>query len=246
MPTDALFRSNAYLHSCEARIVQSNEAGVILDRTVFYPHGGGQLGDTGTMTLADGVRLVIADARKPAGADAHPDDVVHILSPGQEAAFAHLRVGERVTLDIDWARRHRLMRFHTAAHLMCGVLPYAVDGCSITPDYARLDFVTSESLSRADIDEALAELVSAAKPVRCDVVTDAELRANPEWVRTMSVMPPTGYGTVRVVNIEGVDLQPCGGTHVANTAEVGAVCVQKMEKKSSRTRRIVIGFKAGA
>lgn len=245
MPTEALFRTNAYLRSCEARVVQIGEAGVMLDRTVFYPHGGGQLGDTGTMTLADGMRLRIADARKPAHANAHPDDVGHIPAPGQEAVLARLAVGDLVTLDIDWERRYRLMRFHTAAHLMCGVLPYAVDGCSITSDYARLDFVTGEPLSRADIDKALDELVSAAKPVRCDVVTDAELRANPEWVRTMNVMPPTGHGTVRVVNIEGVDRQPCGGTHVANTAEVGAVCVLKMEKKSSRTRRVVIGFKEG-
>ncbi|MDN7856407.1 alanyl-tRNA editing protein [Burkholderia cepacia] len=245
MPTEALFRTNAYLRSCEARIVQIGEAGVILDRTVFYPHGGGQLGDTGTMTLADGMRLTIADARKPAQANAHPDDVVHIPVSGQEAVLARLAPGDMVTLDIDWERRYRLMRFHTAAHLMCGVLPYAVDGCSITSDYARLDFVTSDPLSRTDIDRALDELVSAAKSVRSDVVTDAELRANPEWVRTVSVMPPAGHGTVRVVTIDGIDLQPCGGTHVANTAEVGAVCVQKMEKKSSRTRRVVIGFKEG-
>lgn len=245
MATEALFRTHSYLRSCEAQIIQIDEAGVTLDRTVFYPHGGGQLGDCGTLMLADGTRLTIADARKSAQPNAHPDDVVHIPAPGQDAVLARLAPGDRVVLEIDWERRYRLMRFHTAAHLMCGVLPYAVDGCSITSDYARLDFVTSDPLSREGIDRALDELVSSARPVRCDVVTDAELRANPEWVRTMSVMPPTGHGTVRVVTIEGVDLQPCGGTHVANTAEVGAVCVQKMEKKSSRTRRVVIGFKEG-
>lgn len=243
MATEALFRTHTYLRSCEARIIQIDGAGVMLDRTVFYPHGGGQLGDSGTLMLADGTRLAIADARKSAQPNAHPDDVVHIPASGQEAVLARLALGDVVKLDIDWERRYRLMRFHTAAHLMCGVLPYPVDGCSITSGYARLDFVTSDPLSRVDIDQALEALVSAAKPVRCDVVTDAQLRANPELVRTMSVMPPTGYGTVRIVTIEGIDLQPCGGTHVANTAEVGAVCVHKMEKKSSRTRRVVIGFK---
>jgi len=242
MPTDALFRRDAYLRSCEARITHIDESGVMLDRTVFYPLGGGQAGDAGWLTLGDGTRLMIADTRKAKFEGATPDDAVHVLADGQGEILASLQVGQTLQAAIDWERRFRHMRFHTASHLMCAVLPHPVDGCSITPDYARLDFVTNDPLSREEIDAGLAALVAAATPVVIGSISDEELAARLELVRTMSVKPPIGLGSVRLVHIEGVDLQPCGGTHVANTSEVGELRVTKIEKKTARTRRVVLGF----
>ncbi|WP_152223778.1 alanyl-tRNA editing protein [Pseudomonas sp. SCB32] len=239
MSTQALFRRDTYLTHCEAHIRQVTETGVLLDRTVFYPLGGGQAGDSGWLSLADGTRLRITDARKAPIEGAGPDDVLHLIAEDQLAA-ADLQVGQPVQVEIDWERRHRHMRLHTASHLMCAILPYPVDGCSITSDYARLDFVTTEPLSREEIDVRLAEFVAQAAAVNIDSISDEELAANPELVRTMSVKPPMGFGQVRLVRIEGIDLQPCGGTHVANTAEIGGVRVSKMEKKTARTRRVVL------
>ncbi|MBE0632423.1 MAG: alanyl-tRNA editing protein, partial [Burkholderia vietnamiensis] len=166
----------------------------------------------------------------------------HVPAPGQEARIAALRPGARVVADIDWARRYRHMRLHTAAHLMCAVLPYPVDGCSVTADYVRLDFATSDAIERADVEQRLAALVHGAHAVTTEWITDAEMAERPELVRTMSVKPPMGLGRVRLLRIEGVDLQPCGGTHVRNTAEIGALRVTKLEKKSARTRRVVLAF----
>ncbi len=240
MATDALFRRDSYLQSCEARITRIDETGVILDRTVFYPLGGGQAGDTGVLMLADGARLSIADARKAKFDGVSPDDVLHIPAEGQAEILSQLRPGQGVVAVIDWDRRFRHMRFHTASHLMCAVLPYPVDGCSITPDYARLDFVTVDPLVREEIDAGLAALVAAAKPVVIDCISDEEMLVRPELVRTMSVKPPLGLGSARLVRIEGVDVQPCGGTHVANTSEIGELRIKKIEKKTARTRRVVL------
>lgn len=165
MTTHALFREDAYLTRCEASITALREDGIVLDRTVFYPLGGGQAGDTGSLVLADGTRIAIADTRKARFEGATPDDAAHVAAPGQEAALARLREGEPVVAEIDWARRHRHMRLHTASHLMCAVLPYPVDGCSITADYARLDFATVEPIEREFVDARLAELVGAGHPV---------------------------------------------------------------------------------
>ncbi|WP_186113889.1 alanyl-tRNA editing protein [Burkholderia gladioli] len=242
MPTSALFRDDPYLRQCTTRVTHIDESGLTLEHTVFYPHGGGQLGDTGVITLGDGSRLAIADARKSQLPGATPDDVLHVPAPDQLAVLSKLAVGDEVAIEIDWARRNRMMRLHTASHLMCGALPYPVDGCSITPDYARLDFVTSEPLARDEIDATLAKWVEAARAVTIEQISDEALQANPDLVRTMSVKPPSGFGTVRLVRIDGIDLQPCGGTHVANTAEIGPIHVTKMEKKTARTRRVVLGF----
>jgi misacylated tRNA(Ala) deacylase len=144
--------------------------------------------------------------------------------------------------EIDWERRYRHMKLHTASHLMCAVLPYPVDGCSITVDYARLDFATTEPIERELVETRLASLVSGEHAVATEWITDDEMAARPELVRTMSVKPPMGLGRVRLLRIEDVDLQPCGGTHVRNTAEVGALRVAKLEKKSARTRRLVLEF----
>ncbi|HDR9061105.1 alanyl-tRNA editing protein [Burkholderia vietnamiensis] len=242
MTTHALFREDAYLTRCEAVVAAVGDDGIRLDRTVFYPLGGGQAGDAGTLTLPDGGTIAIADTHKARFDGATPDDAVHVPAPSQEARIAALRPGARVVADIDWARRYRHMRLHTAAHLMCAVLPYPVDGCSVTADYVRLDFATSDAIERADVEQRLAALVHGAHAVTTEWITDAEMAERPELVRTMSVKPPMGLGRVRLLRIEGVDLQPCGGTHVRNTAEIGALRVTKLEKKSARTRRVVLAF----
>ena len=233
-----LFRDDAALDECSATFTAVGDAGVQLDRTVFYPHGGGQAGDRGTLELADGSRLAIADTRK-GGA---PGEIVHVPAAGQEALLARLAPGQAVRARIDRARRQRHMRFHTATHLLCALVPHPVDGCSITADYARLDFHMNEPLDREALTAGIARLVAEAHPVHQRWISEAELDAHPGLVRSMSVQPPRGQGRVRVLEIEGVDLQPCGGTHVANTAEVGAVVVTKIEKKSAKTRRVVLGF----
>jgi misacylated tRNA(Ala) deacylase len=232
--TDELFREDAALTYCEARVVAVDEGGVILDRTVFYPLGGGQAGDSGVLRLADGREFSVTDTRK---SKEHPGGVLHLLAPG-----AAIAVADAVTAQIDSERRNAHRRFHTATHLLCALVPHPVDGCSITASYARLDFHMSEPLDKEALTAGIARFVAAAHPVRHRWISEAELDANPGLVRNMSVQPPRGLGRVRVLEIEGVDLQPCGGTHVSNTSEIGAVVVTKVEKKSAMTRRVVLGF----
>ena len=240
MSTRALFREDAYLTRCDATVTAIDEQGIHLDQTVFYPLGGGQAGDAGTLTFTDGTAIAIADTRKAKFEGATPDDAVHVPAAGQEARIAALASGARVVADIDWLRRYRHMRLHTAAHLMCAVLPYPVDGCSVTADYVRLDFATSDAIDRAGVERRLAALVHGAHAVTTEWITDAEMAERPELVRTMSVKPPMGLGRVRLLRIENVDLQPCGGTHVRNTGEIGTLRIAKLEKKSARTRRLVL------
>jgi misacylated tRNA(Ala) deacylase len=234
--SEELFREDATLRECSATVLALAEGGVILDRTVFYPQGGGQAGDAGWLQLADGRRAAIADARK---SKEHPGAVLHLLA---DAEASLLPPGTRVTAQIDWQRRHAHMRFHTSTHLLCALVPHPVDGCSITAAYARLDFHMTEPLDKEVLSAGIARLVAEAHAVRHRWISEAELDANPGLVRSMSVQPPRGLGRIRVLEIEGVDLQPCGGTHVANTAEIGAVVVTKIEKKSAMTRRVVLGF----
>jgi misacylated tRNA(Ala) deacylase len=233
-----LFRDDARLVQCDAAVVAVDDRGVRLDRTVFYPQGGGQAGDRGELVAPDGAVIAIADTRK----GDRPGEIVHVPALGQEAALAAWHAGLRVTARIDWDRRHRHMRFHTATHLLCALVPHPVDGCSITADYARLDFHMTEPLDKESLTAGIARLVQEAHSVAHRWITDAELDANPGLVRSMSVQPPRGTGRVRLMEVAGVDLQPCGGTHVANTAEIGAVVVTKIEKKSAMTRRVVLGF----
>ena len=249
--TDDLFRADAYLSQCEARIVRIDDAGIVLDRTVFYPLGGGQAGDSGALVLADGRALAIADARKAKDAAGQAiDEILHVPaadSAEQAELLAALTPGDAVTARIDWDRRHKLMRFHTATHLLCHLVPQPVNGCSITPEYARLDFHMTDPLDKEALTAGLARLVGAAHPLVVGAITDAELDANPALVKSMSVQPPRGTGTVRTVRIgrdEQIDFQPCGGTHVANTSEIGAVVVTKIEKKSANSRRVVLGWAA--
>jgi misacylated tRNA(Ala) deacylase len=234
--TEELFREDATLVECEARVTGVDERAVRLDRTVFYPHGGGQAGDRGELVLADGTVVAIADTKK----GETPGEIVHVLADPAQAAL--LTPGAAVRARIDVARRRAHMRFHTATHLLCALIPHPVDGCSITADYARLDFHMNEPLDKEALEAGLARLVAEAHPVHHRWITDAELDANPQLVRSMSVQPPRGTGRVRLMEVEGVDLQPCGGTHVANTREIGALVVRKIEKKSAMTRRVVLAF----
>ena len=247
--TEEIFREEPYRREAQAKVVGVSTEGVRLDRTVFYPRGGGQAGDAGTLMLADGTQIAIADTVKsspsPLGEGrGEGRDIVHIPAPGQDSLLGKLRPGDPVTAQLDWDRRHRHMRFHTATHLLCAIVPHQTNGCSITAEYARLDFDMVEPLEREMLERELARLVAEAHDVKTAWITDEELDAKPELVRTMSVKPPRGLGRVRLLEIEGVDLQPCGGTHVANTREIGALRVAKIEKKSARTRRVVLEFGA--
>jgi misacylated tRNA(Ala) deacylase len=239
-PTVELFRVDATLEACEATVLAVEAQAVMLDRTVFYPQGGGQAGDRGVLMLPDGRELRIADTRKAA----RPGQVAHWVEPGQDDTLAALGAGLRVQARIDMERRRRHMRFHTTTHLLCALVPHPVDGCSITAEYARLDFHISEPLDKEALQAGLERLIAEAHAVRFRWISEAELDANPGLVRSMSVQPPRGQGRVRLVEIDAVDLQPCGGTHVSNTAEIGAVRVTKVEKKAAMTRRVVLGFAA--
>lgn len=235
--TEELFREDATLLTCEATVLAVDEVGIVLDRTVFYPLGGGQAGDAGLLRLPDGREVAVVDTRKH---KERPGAIAHVLAP--DADPGSITPGMRVTACVDAARRRAHMRFHTATHLLCALVPHPVDGCSITAGYARLDFHMTEPLDKEALTAGIARLVAGAHPVRHRWISEEELDANPGLVRSMSVQPPRGLGRVRVLEIEGVDLQPCGGTHVANTADVGGVVVTKVEKKSAQTRRVVIGF----
>jgi len=232
MTTEELFREDATLLACVATVTSQGEGGAILDRTVCYPVGGGQAGDTGWLVAGER-RWRITDTRK---SKEQPGAIVHLVE-GEPPA-----VGMSVQVEVDAARRQAHRRFHTATHLLCALLPYPVDGCSISEAYARLDFHTDEPFDKEAIQAGLTRLVAEAHPVGHRWISEEELDANPSLVRSMSVQPPRGLGRIRVIDVEGVDLQPCGGTHVGNTAEIGAVVVTKIEKKSAKTRRVVLGF----
>lgn len=234
--TDALFRDDAYLRSCDATVLAVTErGGVVLDRTIFYPTGGGQPGDSGTMRCADGSSIRIATTVK----GETPDEIVHVPAEGEALPAA----GSAVTLELDWDRRHAHMRMHTCLHLLSAVLTYPVTGGQVGAEKSRLDFDIPEAvLDKEEITTRLNELVARDAPVGMRWITDAELAAQPDLVKTMSVQPPSGAGHVRLIEVEGMDLQPCGGTHVARTGEIGAVEVRKIEKKGRQNRRVSIQF----
>ena len=224
---DLLFREDSYLASCEATVVAVHENTVELDRTVFYPLGGGQLGDTGK--LGD---WRVIDTRKSG------DAVLHMLEPG-----ATPQAGMKVQAAIDWERRHRLMRLHTALHLLGSVVKAPVTGGRIGDDKAHLDFdIEMDKLVKDAIEARLNELTSTSIQTKALWITDAELDARPDLVRTMSVAPPRGEGRVRQLEIPGVDLQACGGTHVKDTAEIGRLVVQRIRSEGKRNKRITLAF----
>lgn len=232
--TEELFRADAYARSCEAVVLAVGEAGIALDRTVFYPMGGGQPGDTGVLVRADGTAVRIVDTRK--GPDG---SILHVPEPGGVLPAA----AERVTATIDWARRHRHMRMHTCMHLLCAAVPAGVTGGQIGADRSRLDFDVGELvLDKEAITDRLNALIEADHVAEARWISDEDLSRTPELVRTMSVKPPTGHGRVRLLDIAGVDLQPCGGTHVRRTGEIGRVVVEKIESKGKHNRRVVVAL----
>jgi misacylated tRNA(Ala) deacylase len=238
MSTDCLFREDSYLEQCDATVVGLTEAGgVVLDRTVFYAASGGQPADRGVLTTATGDVVAIASAGY---IDAGKTEIAHLLAA---ASGPQLKTGEPVRAAIDRNLRYARMRMHTALHLLSAVLPYPVTGGAIGDGEGRLDFDIPEAgLDKDDITGKLAEMIAAGAEVRTRWITDGELAAQPGLVRTMSVKPPMGTGRVRLVEIVGYDLQPCGGTHVRATNEIGAVRVTQIEKKGRQNRRVRISF----
>lgn len=228
--TEQLFRDDAYLKECEATVTASGDGGVELDRTVFYPMGGGQPGDTGTISW-DGDSMDVANTRYDEGGS-----IRHLVGEGSELP----PVNTTIRATIDWDRRYLHMRMHTAMHLLGSILKYGVTGGNISATKSRLDFDMEDTVDKERVTADLRALVAADHPVSCRWITDKELEAQPELVRTMSVRPPKGAGKVRLLEIEGVDLQPCGGTHLRSTAEVGQVSIGKVEKKGRRNRRVNI------
>jgi len=235
MSTELLFRDDAYLKTARARVVAVDERGIELDRTISYPQGGGQMGDTGVLVRDSGERIAIADTRK--GDDA--GSVRHISAPGAAQPVP----GEMLSLEIDWPRRHALMRLHTALHVMSCVVVAPVTGGNIAPDKARLDFdIDMSLLDAARIENETNALIARAVDTETVWITDEELDARPELVKTMSVQPPRGAGRVRLLRIPGIDLQPCGGTHVRNIAEIGQIRVLRIRSEGKRNRRVEIAL----
>ena len=235
MTTQLLFRDDAYLRSATARVLAVSERGIELDRTVFYPQGGGQAGDSGALLRADGQPVVIADTRKGDG----EGRVLHVAAAGAAVP----EVGEQVTLEIDWTRRHRLMRLHTALHLLSCVITAPVTGGNIVPEKGRLDFdIELSELKAAHIEAETNALITAGACTETVWITDEELDAQPELVKTMSVQPPRGAGSVRLLRIPGIDLQPCGGTHVANIGEIEGIRVLRIRSEGRRNKRVEIAL----
>lgn len=238
MSTELLFRDDAYARTGEARVVAVHPEGIELDRTIFYPQGGGQQGDAGALRRASGEAIAIVDTRKGAA----PDAVVHVAAPG----MAQPEVGETLALELDWDRRYALMRLHTALHVMSCVVVAPVTGGNISPEKARLDFdIDMSLLDAARIERDTNALIARAVSTETVWITDEELDDRPELVKTMSVAPPRGGGRVRLVRIPGIDLQPCGGTHVRNIGEIGAIRVLKIRSEGKRNKRVEIAL-AGA
>jgi misacylated tRNA(Ala) deacylase len=233
--TELLFRADAYLRTASARVVAVHERGIELDRTIFYPTGGGQSGDTGVLLRANGESIALIDTRKGEALDS----VLHIAAP----AMPQPAIGEALTLEIDWPRRYALMRLHTALHVMSCVVVAPVTGGNIAPAKARLDFDIDMSLLDAGkIERETNALIARAVETETVWISDEELDARPELVKTMTVQPPRGAGRVRLLRIPGIDLQPCGGTHVRNIAEIGAIRVLRIRSEGKRNRRVEIAL----
>ena len=228
--TEQLFREDSYLRECDATVTDVKDGAVVLDRTVFYPMGGGQPGDTGTMEWGNDSANIIDTRYGDGGA------ICHLLDEAAESPAT----GRTVTVKLDWDRRYLHMRMHTALHLLGSVLQYGVTGGNISAAKSRLDFDMEDAVDKEKVTADLQALVAANHEVSCRWITDEELDAQPELVRTMSVQPPRGVGKIRLLEIEGVDLQPCGGTHLKSTSEVGDIRIGKVEKKGKHNRRVSI------
>lgn len=237
MPTEFLFRDDAYLKAAEAEVLAFDpETGIALDRTIFYATSGGQPGDTGAIVSPDGTRVPIAATIHP---DGDKSEIRHLPAEGDW----HLTPGQTVSLELDWDRRFSLMRMHTALHLATVVFPFPITGAAVGEQKGRIDFDMPELPGeKEELEARLNELVAADLPVTTEWITDEELDANPGLIKSLSVSPPRGQGRVRLVRIGDVDLQPCGGTHVKSTAEIGPLRLGKIEKKGKQNRRVSILF----
>ncbi len=238
MTVEALFRDDFYLSTVEAIVTAVHEdGGIEVDRTCFYATSGGQPGDTGFLERIDGSRIMLGQARH----GATKDIILHTPLEGETVPS----VGETVVLHIDWPRRYRLMRMHTACHLLSVVCPYPITGAAVGEDESRVDFDMGEAIDKDDVTANLMTLVNQNHPITLQWITDEELAANPGIVKSKNVRPPTGLGRVSLVCIgesSSVDSQPCGGTHVSETQEVGAIFIAKIEKKGKENRRFRIRF----
>ncbi|WEX87094.1 alanyl-tRNA editing protein [Sinorhizobium garamanticum] len=234
----ALFREDFYLSTCEASVIGIlDDGGIELDQTCFYATSGGQPGDTGFLERGDGSRIAIASTRHGDTKDV----IIHVAAEGQPSPA----IGEKLILHIDWPRRYRLMRMHTACHLLSVVCPFPITGAAVGEDESRVDFDMSETIDKDQVTAALMKLVDENHPVYVQWITDEELAANPGIVKSKNVRPPMGLGRVSLVCIgkdSAIDSQPCGGTHVSETQEVGAIHIAKIEKKGKENRRFRIRF----
>ncbi len=234
--TEELFREDAYLKSCDAKVEKINElGGIILDRTVFYPTGGGQPGDSGTISFGNNKIIIVTTVN-----DRETGEIVHVPAEGQALPEA----GDEVFAEIDWDRRYLHMRMHSGLHLLCAAVPCGVTGGQIGAEKSRLDFdIGDMTLDKEEITKKINDYMSGNHDVTSSWITDDEMDANPDLVRTMSVKPPRKGGRVRLMKVgNDVDLQPCGGTHVKNTSEIGRLRVSKIENKGKRNRRVNIVF----
>jgi misacylated tRNA(Ala) deacylase len=232
--TKELFREDSYLKECTATICAIQDNGIILDQTVFYPTGGGQPGDSGTLTLPDGRTLNVINTVKDRETGAH----LHVLEDGCPLP----QTGEQVNARIDWERRYKLMRMHTALHIMCSKVDGAVTGGSIGLEKSRLDFDLPDVPDKEELSALINAEINANIAVEVSAISDEELENNPDLIRTMSVKPPMGQGSVRTIRVGDVDYQPCGGTHVKSTGEIGPIRIGKIEKKGKLNRRINLHF----
>ncbi len=232
--TKELFREDGYLKQCEAQVSQQSENRIALDQSVFYPAGGGQPGDRGVLRQQDGTAIEVVDTIK----DRESGQIWHVVNEG-----ITLKPGEMVSAQIEWERRYSLMRLHSCMHMLCAIVPAPVTGGSIRDEgTARLDFDLPEPPDKVALNEKLNALTSSSHAMSLKWITDEEMKAQTDLVRTMSVKPPMGSGRVRLVEFADVDLQPCGGTHVANSNEIGAVSIQSIKKKGKLNRRITIAL----
>jgi len=234
--TRELFREDGYLRECDAVVSEVRGNAIVTDQTVFYPTGGGQPGDSGQLLRADGAAVEVTTACK----DAQDGALLHVC---EGAAAEDLpAAGAAVKLQLDWPRRHRMMRMHSCMHMLCALIAAPVTGGQISDGRGRLDFDLQEAVDKEELTQKLNRLIAENHPMEIKWITADELRAQPQLVRTMSVKPPLDSGRVRLVHFHGVDLQPCGGTHVAASGEIGAVRVAKVEKKGKRNRRVAVVF----
>ena len=233
-PTEPLFRTDPYARTCEARVLSADADGVRLDRTVFYPEGGGQPGDTGVLRVDDGTVISVRGTRKGGAAG----DILHLIDPDSPVPTP----GRQVVAEIDWERRYRHMRMHTCLHLLSAVVDALVTGGQLTAEKGRLDFDVDTKLEKAAVQDQLNALIARDFPVAARWISDEALAEQPELVRTMRVKPPSGQGRVRLIDVAGIDLQPCGGTHVQRTGEIGPVVVRKIESKGRQNRRVTLAF----